>query len=261
MSFEKQSINLEKEEAEQLSKRMDDQEANKKIDGTINFDQLVDKMKTMLFKKKELIRSLARLVLELKERITDYDTILSDDSSGRLVSLLLRKIINKQRKKSGKEGIKTNFLNTGRALESIETFEAVKKFLLSKKDLGKILIVTEYIETGGSMSRFLKLLEEINIKNYDVATVSIRPGGFSKPLIKKLGKRFKYGEHSFAGMAFHKRHEHLGVKMQEGNAHPRTYKSFLESLQHVWHKVDVNMLKWARQDVNTLANELVKLVE
>ncbi|MCK4968751.1 MAG: hypothetical protein KAS12_06880, partial [Candidatus Aenigmarchaeota archaeon] len=130
MSFEKQSINLEKEEAKQLSKRMDDQEANKKIDGTINFDQLVDKMKTMLFKKKELIRSLARLVLELKERITDYDTILSDDSSGRLVSLLLRKIINKQREKSGKKGIKTYFLTAGRVLETKKTYEAVKRFLL-----------------------------------------------------------------------------------------------------------------------------------
>ena len=46
--------------------------------------------------KKNLVRSFASLSNELKEELPYYGTIISDDASGRLLSLFLEKLLTKK---------------------------------------------------------------------------------------------------------------------------------------------------------------------
>ena len=86
--------------SERLAERMDDDGAEKIIKEKIDIDQICDRLKTIgggyERGKKDVVNTLARLVLELKDKIPEYDTVISDDCSGRLPSLLLKKIIDKR---------------------------------------------------------------------------------------------------------------------------------------------------------------------
>jgi hypothetical protein len=63
---------------------------------------------------KNLVRSFAALANEVKELLPYYGTIVSDDASGRLVSLFFRKIVNRKREELGKEPVSTYFLTPRR---------------------------------------------------------------------------------------------------------------------------------------------------
>ncbi len=85
-----------RESPPELLQRCDDDLVNEKIDSGLDMDYLLDHVR--LFKNREKTtreasRSLARLVIELEDQIPHYDTIISDDVSGRLVSLFLREVI------------------------------------------------------------------------------------------------------------------------------------------------------------------------
>ena len=57
---------------------------------------------------------MARFAFELGDKLEQYDTILSDDASARLVSLFLRKLVNYKREKTDKPPVKTYFIQGGR---------------------------------------------------------------------------------------------------------------------------------------------------
>ena len=126
-----------------------------------NQSSIESKMGKYEFFGHETKKMLANLLLELKPVLTDkekiYDTILSDDASGRLVSLFLREIIDRQRKKLGKNGeLRTNFIAAGHRfpMKSVEGF-----IVEHKKDFGRTLVATEYIASGISTGRLAEILD------------------------------------------------------------------------------------------------------
>jgi hypoxanthine phosphoribosyltransferase len=270
-----------------FSERKSDQEAGKKIKEKIDIDSLRERVKDD--KYKQVIPDLARLVIEVEDEIPNYDTILSDDAGGRLPSLFLRRIINRKREELGREPSNTYFIGWGRHANRKRDWE-VRKFIWSKrKQIGKALLVTEHIRTGGSLNELAKLLEETEI-NFDIATVSTEqlPTDESMKDKKAIIKRLKYGSVGKAGeKAFHEgRHWPVpsGVTSKEGhfdwNAHPQVFNyredlkaDFLQA-EPLFHKDKrrkkryeeavqkvAEQIKQARSDTDVMADELYKLLD
>ncbi len=162
MKFETEPIkNQEEKEPQQKEyERMDDEEAERIIDEKIDISDLVFRLETIFSEPDEVVKALARLVLELKDELPDYDTILSDESSGRESSLFLNNIIKKVREREEKENPNVYFISAGKHRQP-EIQKAIEEFLKSKKDkIGKTLLVTEYIESGQSIKKIAEILEK-----------------------------------------------------------------------------------------------------
>lgn len=206
------------------------------------------------FDNPELIKALAELTIQLRDRLSLYDTILSDDASGRLVPLVLREVIDKKREEENKKHVSTFFLATGRHRE-LGGDSAIGNFLDEKKEtFGKTLVVTEYIETGHSTEAIIHLLENKNI-DFDIATVSIEknPDEYNPA----LSKRLYYGEVGRSGKLLHGKYRHTGViRGPETSTFPRRYTR-PGSYGHNEAQETINQ---TRKDINTLSNRLFGII-
>ncbi len=126
------------------------------------------------FEHPEVIEAFENLSEQIGDRFGDYETIISDDASGRLPSLVLRKLISRVREEESKKSPDTFFV-VGGMHPPEGTEEAVRGFLEKtleeKGDLGKTLIVSEYIGEGISISELMETLKQLGV-DYDFATVS-----------------------------------------------------------------------------------------
>lgn len=259
-----------------LPKRKNDQEVDKRINERINIKSLKEKMKEGCHCY--AIESLARLVVELEDKIPNYDTILSDEASGRLPSLFLRQIINRKRRESGNDPVNTYFLAWGKTAGS-ERARAVENFINQKKgEIRKALLVTDYIYSGESLNKLAQLLEAQGI-NFDIAAVSIakNPDNEEFKDKKDIIKRLKYGEISDSGeFAFYRKSAETGVVkvFDSDSAHPKVYRGFsskeylkkaknekgrLEIKEEI--EKDLQKKRNSREDMSLLADELYKLLE
>lgn len=118
---------------------------------------------------KENARLLFRLAKEIFESGRRYDLILSDDVSGRLVSLFIKKILDAVQSGAGVEKPDIRFVSSGRH-NNKDTFESIGK-LVAEISPQRTLVVTEYIETGASMKRLVDILNNLGLE-FDVATLS-----------------------------------------------------------------------------------------
>lgn len=129
------------------------------------------------------IHGLAKPIFTVLEKIREkiengeYSVIIGDDSSGRIPTYIIRKIIEKVYKKNGIKNPKTIFI-TGMPIKNYELkeerIEFIKKNIriaMRKRISGRGLIVTEYIETGLSIFPIVKALKEMNIP-FDVISLS-----------------------------------------------------------------------------------------
>ena len=235
--------------AEKLPQRKDDKEAQERIDTVIDTKALSEEMESKPFQNKQLIEALARLVIELEDNITEYDTVLSDDASGRFVSLLLKNIIDKKREEVEKDKAQIYFVASGRDSNRKRDL-AIKKFIANKKDsLGKTLLVTEYVKTRKSIEFLMKLLKQKNI-DFDTATISMsgEPEDYND-FIQKTG--IKYGEVGGIGKDFYDGSIFSGVEktLIHESAHPKRTGEF-----------DPEKVGVARRDIDTLSEELSKLI-
>lgn len=117
------------------------------------------------------------MTFELKEEIPHYDTIISDDVSGRLVSLFLREVINKEKIEINEQPVQTYFIaGVSSCYEDDFNKAKVKKIeeFISLKfpSIKKALLVTEFIATGNTLNPIVKNLEKQDI-SFDIASVSI----------------------------------------------------------------------------------------
>lgn len=109
-----------------------------------------------------------RLVLRMKDKLADYDVIISDEASARLVTLTLQDVINKKRKEAGKAFAPKICIAGGEGRRNQQEIEDV----LQKKIVGeKALLVTEIIGSGDSIARLAEILDRFHI-NFDIATLS-----------------------------------------------------------------------------------------
>lgn len=202
-----------------------------------------------------VVDALARLIVELKDTLPQYDTILSDDASARLVSLIMRDIIKRKREEDDKEPPQTYFI-AGEQTEPEKSVEKINEFIADHKDqLGKTLLVTEYIATGEHIETLINALLRHNI-NFDVGAVSI-----SKPIYKyspQIQNHLYYGESGLAGLGLYDRQESAGVVKaysleNEKGPHPIPVRSEERD-------VSVRVVE-ARKDAALIAKELGKLVD
>ncbi len=198
--------------------------------------------------KPSSIKALARLVIKIESDLPSYDTVLSDEASGRLPSLFLSKIINNARLKNGQDSLQTYFITAGR-YQDPEKAKAVKDFLASKKDkIGKALVVTEYICTGAVIQGLVEAMKRLGI-NFDVAAVSINE---ENDIIKN--NHIRYGtiqsEGSLGtsgGLGFYR---HFASGVIKDNTDPSPH---LEA-RYPYDRGDINR---ARKDIDFLAKEFI----
>ena len=125
------------------------------------------------FPSKEILK-------EIKDLINkgEYKTIIGDDSSGRIPTLVLDSVIKNIYKDKGFESPQVLFMatnrNGGNEFDSIKEQKKIKEFFEHYLDRekfknGKILISTDTIISGGSLRPLTKVLNEYNI-SYDIST-------------------------------------------------------------------------------------------
>lgn len=239
-------------------KRKSDKEAERLME-KIDIETTVEKMETSIFsggwmtKRGQVIKELGRLVVELRERVDRYNTIISDEASGRLVSLIFEKMVNKRREEKEREKAKLYFLAlySREDAEKLGVVEKIDKFIKQKKnELGRVLVVSELAQTGEHLIEFLDILKK-NEVDYDAAIVSIAEAKTLKILSQY---NVIYGGKSKAGLSFYSQNEYLGVTKDylTDSIHPRR-------IDHGIFLGQMNLGK-ARHDVKILADEFSKLL-
>jgi len=210
---------------------------------------------------RESIEALARLVIKLEDKLPDYDAVLSDEASGRLPSLFLRKIINHAREKAGLDPARIYFLAGGRHHNRAKN-EAMKNFLAGKKGgIEKALMVTEFIRFGDGIMGLMESASEAGI-DFDLAVVSSEES--SGEYVRRFGKIFKkavYGRESSAvGLAFYGQPFVNGVVKDGENPSPHPEAAFSPSQYEKLNRSEPK-LKQAREGIDFLAEEFYKLLD
>lgn len=121
----------------------------------------------------EGVGALANLIKKLENRLDDYDTILSDEASGRIPSLILRQLINKKKLETGNERVRFRAVSGGRVLEHVKDSvrEHLSDLLQQEGGFGKTLLVTEYINTAQGITWLAEILDELGV-DFDIAAIS-----------------------------------------------------------------------------------------
>lgn len=96
-----------------------------------------------------------------------YDLILGDDTSARIPTLVLGKVLNAHNDRMGNPHANIRFV---KGLYAEAEFNCVLETLPSKPH--SALLVTEYVVTGDTIRKFNRLLTERGI-NYDLAVVAL----------------------------------------------------------------------------------------
>ena len=198
---------------------------------------------------KNLVKSFASLSNELKDELPYYGTIISDDASGRLLSLFFRKIINKKREELDKDSVSTYFLTPWRGKYE-EVNESIDEFLKEKVNpYEKVLVLTEHIDTGASLTPIINSLEKQENIEFDIASISVNKY-FRLP--NELENKVIYVSRSRDGLALYNG-VFAGVKKEiSGNIgiHPQKRKGCENQ----------KFLNQARQEIGLIADEILKAV-
>lgn len=124
----------------------------------------------------------SRLVYKLKEDIDagTYDMLIGDDASGRIPTMALRKVFANRMRAThpditpdeDREALKTYFVAGGRSRHE-DQYEHMRSFFekIAPEVRRRALVVTEYIQSGESIRRLVKLLDAEHIP-FDIATIS-----------------------------------------------------------------------------------------
>lgn len=241
--------NIIKEEEERKAATLRQKEARAMF-SEIDIEDLSGKMETDPFRRKSLIDAFMCLVYNLKERLPIYDTILSDDASGRLVSLVLRKVINRAREQRREKPVRTYFLATGRHERFPEEIDRnIESFLEKKKPhIGKALVVTEHISSGDSMNSIVDILEKLEI-GFDIASLSVfYPRGRYG---NSIDSRLTYGSESSIGLDLY--HDQSGGVIKDvASLSPRP--------KRVEGPYASKSAAMARRDAERLADAMIKVL-
>ncbi len=203
-------------------KRLPDRVADSIIDTNIDIDALNRNLEWQ--RDESFVRAFARLVLELRNDIGSVDTVLGDDTGGRLPAIFLHEVLSNYNKNKGdrKSGI---FFIAGGRIEYYSDKEerklALKDFLdMRKEHIGKTLFVTEYISTGEGIRWVGDIFEQVGIE-YLLAAVSIRAPEHIEniPMATAMFQRMRYGSTGCIGAYYTHGMDASGViKYQLGNS-------------------------------------------
>ncbi len=142
---------------------------------------------------KALEKPMINILDQMREKIDtrQYDSILGDDASGRIPTLILSRAIKNIYKKRGQEKIPAFFVAAGGSGSDPTFFSevggppgdsgvyeerlaAIEKYVGEiKEELGKrALVVTDFIDTGATIANLGRILKKQNIK-FDVASIAV----------------------------------------------------------------------------------------
>lgn len=190
----------------------------------------------------ELQEPLESIVEQLQESIEhgDYSTIIGDDASGRIPTLILERIISGIYSDRGLPRTKTLFLtgsgSGGYELTHDEKFrkgsQIYRLLYKSQKSAmphqgGRALIVTESIRSGRSLAPLTDELHRLSI-DFDIAAVGIDPF-FSpeNPQVEKKILEERLGTRLFFGMrrtpSIYGRYNIAGVQKNASQLHSEVY--------------------------------------
>jgi len=259
------------EQKQEDNRKFTDEEAEKIISEKINIDSISQKIRIdlPLTSREQVVKSLSRLCLELKDKAVNYDTILSDDASGRFVSLFLKKMIDKKRSEQKKPKTKIFFL-PGRYIYdddfqpskpsrlSLDSYDPIEKFVESKKySIKKALVSTEFISSGYTIKRIVDILEDAGV-DFDIAALSLKWG--PQYFDPRIGARLIYGNVDSVGRdAFYKA-DFLGVHKIQTIGEDKSNKPYINN-KLIRKPADPELIRAARRDVETLTQELLPLWE
>jgi hypothetical protein len=144
----------------------------------------------------DLKRPLLSLIEQLGSKLEagEYDTLLVDDGSARMPAWIMKKVSDELRKGDNHGQIKAQYIAMGQD-NTENKGEIVKESLIERAmdKGGKVLIVTEYIETGNSLTILCSALNDLGIA-YDIATCGIDPEYDGR--LEALGGHLYIGESS-----------------------------------------------------------------
>lgn len=267
MSESEVKFSISTDQLDNPEETVSDEKMKEKL-SRINFDTLREKLSegsVFLSLPRSEPRSLeviASLIVKLESSLPKFDVLLSDDASGHLLTLLLRKLIDKARTAQGKRPVETYFL----AVSSNDPEERMKQrsdFLKTKiLPETKVLVVTEYIESGRNIMKIIEALQSLT-DHFRVATISmLNPISVyerfaedeSKPYFSKFGrfldKVFWGKTKSGAGCILYGGKKFSGVQKDSSNTsvHPSVYRE------------DPKKIESARKDIDILVEEFTKLL-
>ena len=145
------------------------------LKSTLNFENEIKHAEI-----KALEKPLQNLLDQLREKIDggDYHTIIGDDASGRIPTLILRRLFNEVYSKKNLPPIKTFFIAGSQKISDSDKIKKTDRIFDYLKSINisageprkKVLIVTEVIETGKGLLPLTDALNKLEI-DYEIASV------------------------------------------------------------------------------------------
>ncbi len=233
---------------------------------------MLEKIETETIKKfipevEDLRRPTEKILSEIYPEIERgaYQAIIGDDASGRIPALLFRKIINSLYTERGFPTLETRFVAGSRNYQMTDEEIERKQSLLSEfihglrndlekkhnKPIQKVLIVTEYVETGKALDPLIQTLKEYQI-DFDVVTIDVSDS-MTEEAPKRWGKDIIFGRNSDSLPKIYGESRLNGVEKnaRELFSTPAREKSPCEN-------GEASEMAIAREDANLLAKEILE---
>jgi len=128
---------------------------------------------TELSQRIKLYKAFYNLSKNLRDNWLDFDTIIADDASGRLVGLFVWHLINLARADNNLDPAKMLFIAGGRDLENPNNIKQNISNFFQFQNIQNALIVTEFAESGKSIQSLKRILAKNQIPA-QAAALSIR---------------------------------------------------------------------------------------
>ncbi len=235
------SLNINKEKSFNWDRAL---EAAKFFERDIDVEDVVPRYVTNW----EILASFVNLAIDLKGKEFKYNTIVSDDGGGRVISIFIKYLFSIKRME-----IENNAPSPMVYFVSPHKPDLVNSFVDNIHDsLGKVLVVTELIRNGKGTRVFGDALKRYNDVSFDVASVSSVKPGVPEQLESEYNTKVFVGESLGwgAGEVFHKQpFNAVGGVLIEGKPHLKKRDDF-----------DSPVVAAARKNIFTLAEEISKLI-
>ncbi len=222
--------------------------------GAFNRENIIKKLHNP-FNREYVVEVFEHLILQLGPTIHEYDTIIGDDVSGRLPTLVIADLARKKRSQMELPSPQIFFINAG---SNVTDFDKSQKTLPLIRDLikkhasndRKILIVTEYVATGDSISILADEFRKQNLK----PDLCILDSSYDPVIINSLKdyKIFLGAVKGGCGGRFHENPSLTGLHSVDCSP---TATKFLSRF------LTKDDIIEARRDMKLIASELWKLIE
>lgn len=212
----------------------------------------------------ELREPIKNLLEQMRPKIdsAEYSLLIGDDASGRIPTLIFRKIFKELYQDSGEKTPETIFIagsgagyyNEEDQKQAIpEKIQAINELLKKHAPKKKILIITDFIVSGSSIRPLLQTLHDLNYP-FDVAAISMAQPQQTDAISKNFNCQI-YGGDAKHSPKIYQNPYLTGISKLHTDLHATPYKPKLVSKPHL-QPVLAQIMHEARKDATILAEEL-----